>query len=529
MSYLALARKYRPRRFEDVAGQGHVVKALAHALDGDKLHPAILLTGTRGVGKTTLARIIAKCLNCETGVTANPCGVCSACKEVDEGRFVDLLEIDAASNTGVDNVREVIENAQYSPARGRYKVYLVDEVHMLSKAAFNALLKTLEEPPPHLKFILATTDPQKLLPTVLSRCLQFNLKRLPVTLLREQIAHVLDAEGVAHEPGALLEIARAADGSMRDALSLTDQAIAFCGVQGLKREPVEDMLGTTGRQTLFELMGALARRDAEAMLACIQRLETQAPDYAALLNDLAGLFQRLAVLQLLPNARNEDDDPALVELKDQVRPEDVQLHYQIAVNGRRDLSWAPDPRLGFEMTLLRMLAFKPDEAAGKPAPAAAPASPAAPAPRLSAAPAVARNVAPAPPKPSLAPDAPWPERVEAMGLEGYTRQLARNCAWVSRADGVVRLSLDAKAKHLLLEERRAAIERVLAAQLGADVRLQIEVAAEPVAATPALLDQQRDVERQKAAEAAIEADPAVRAFKDLLGATVRPGSVRSVD
>jgi DNA polymerase-3 subunit gamma/tau len=264
MSYLALARKWRPRRFEDVRGQGHVVKALAHALDGDRLHPAILLTGTRGVGKTTLARIIAKGLNCETGVSSNPCGVCTACKEVNDGRFVDLLEIDAASNTGVDNVRELIDNAQYSPARGRYKVYLIDEVHMLSKGAFNALLKTLEEPPPHVKFILATTDPQKLPITVLSRCLQFNLKRLSVTLIRDNLADIVKAEGIEADLAALAEIARAADGSMRDGLSLLDQAIAFAGGGKVEAEPVEDMLGTGGRRNLFAVLDALASNDGAA-------------------------------------------------------------------------------------------------------------------------------------------------------------------------------------------------------------------------------------------------------------------------
>jgi len=560
MSYLALARKYRPRRFEDVMGQGHVVKALSHALDHDRLHPAILLTGTRGVGKTTLARIIAKGLNCETGVTSQPCGICGSCKEVDQGRFVDLLEIDAASNTGVDDVRQVIENAQYAPARGRYKVYLIDEVHMLSKSAFNALLKTLEEPPKHVKFILATTDPQKLLPTVLSRCLQFNLKRLPQSVIRDQVSKVLTEEGQAFEVGAVTELARAADGSMRDALSLTDQAIAFAGGGELQRDPVEVMLGTTGRRTLFDLLTAIAGDDRAALLTGIQRLEEQAPDYAALLNELAAQLQRLAVLQLLPKAQTEDDDPVLLELKSRFSPEDVQLHYQIAVLGRRDLAWAPEPRLGFEMTLLRMLAFKPEaplpDGSGprrEPVPAAAsprPATPtsAAPAPRAPAAsatetpaaarprisvPAVAAPVASAAPAvaaeaPSPLPeDAGWSERVAALAIDVLTRQLALNCAWTRFEGDALRLTLDAKTKHLLTEERRLALQKALSAQLGRDIQLAIDLGIGTLDTPAAQLLAQGDARRQ-AAELAIEQDPAVRAFREQFGAVLRPGSIRPI-
>ena len=541
MSYLALARKWRPRVFADVMGQGHVVKALTHALDGDKLHPAILLTGTRGVGKTTLARIVAKGLNCETGVSANPCGVCTACKEVDTGRFVDLLEIDAASNTGVDNVRELIDNSQYAPARGRYKVYLIDEVHMLSKSAFNALLKTLEEPPPHVKFILATTDPQKLPITVLSRCLQFNLKRLPVVVIREQLAKVLDQEGVSYEIGALGEIARAADGSMRDGLSLVDQAIAFAGGAALARGPIEDMLGTSGRQVLYALLAAIAAGDGPALLEGIRQLETRAPDYSALLNDLAGYLQRIAVLQVLPEAQSDDDDAELLALLPRFAAEDVQLCYQIAVGGRRDLPWAPDPRCGFEMTLLRMLAFRPDgepriakdgnakSAAGSVAARAVSAHPPATASVEKAAGAEIRRPVPAaaPPVPTRPPaELPWSERIDTLGLDGAARQLARQCAWLGEQDGVIRLSLATASGFLMHESRRIAIEQALAQQGDGKARLVIELAQGEDMLTPAQLDARRMQERQANAEKGVHDDAVVRAFKEQFGASVRPGSIQ---
>lgn len=549
MSYLALARKYRPRRFEDVMGQGHVTKALCHALDQDRLHPAILLTGTRGVGKTTLARIIAKGLNCETGVTSQPCGVCGSCKEVDQGRFVDLLEIDAASNTGVDDVRVVIDNAQYAPVRGRYKVYLIDEVHMLSKSAFNALLKTLEEPPPRVKFILATTDPQKLLATILSRCLQFNLKRLPISVIRDQINKVLTEEGQAFEPGAVSEIARGADGSMRDALSLTDQAIAFAGGGTLLREPVEEMLGTSGRRVLFDLLAALSTRDSDALLAGIQKLESQAPDYAALINELATALQRLAMLLALPKAQTEDDDEALLALNGRFKAEDLQLYYQIAVLGRRDLGWAPEPRLGFEMCLLRMLAFHPDQPPDQPATvggarpatsagsAAAPARPAAAAPTASLAPpaTVAAKprielpaiAVPVPTPQPVADDAPWAVRLEALALKGLTKTLAFNSVWTSRDSDALRLTLDVKHKHLLTEERRTELQEALRIQLAAPIHLVIDVGIGALD-TPAALAIAAQDAKQKAAETAIVEDERVKAFQLHFGASIRAGSIKSL-
>ena len=538
MAYQVIARKWRPQKFDDVVGQNAVTRTLRNALASGRLAQSFVFAGPRGVGKTTTARILARSLNCEQGPTSTPCGVCTSCREVDSGRFVDLLEIDAASNTGVDNVRELIDNSQYAPARGRYKVYLIDEVHMLSKSAFNALLKTLEEPPPHVKFILATTDPQKLPITVLSRCLQFNLKRLPVAVIREQLGKVLEQENVAYETGAIGEIARAADGSMRDGLSLLDQAIAFSGGAKLERGPVEDMLGTSGRQVLYAVLGAIAEGDGPALLQGIQQLEARAPDYSALLNDLAAYLQRIAVLQVLPAARSEDDDAELLALIPQMAAEDVQLCYQIAVSGRRDLPWAPDPRSGFEMTLLRMLAFRPEEPGGTRSGTATPTSTAPPRkappqaaraePVDAAKPLAAPPAAPMPAVPRLPPqDLPWAERIDTLGVDGSAHQLARQCAWLGESEGVIRLSLTAAASFLLQEPRRVTLEQALSQQAGAPRRLVIEVAStEENPLSPAQLEQQRAKERQRQAQVALDEDAVVRAFKEQFGATVRPGSIQ---
>src|ERR1700681_1994020 len=365
MSYTALARKWRPKRFAELVGQEHVRRALVNALESGRVHHAFLFTGTRGVGKTTIARIFAKCLNCETGVTANPCGVCGACREIDSGRFVDLIEVDAASRTKVDDTREMLDNVQYAPTRGRYKVYLIDEVHMLSTHSFNALLKTLEEPSPHVKFLLATTDPQKLPVTVLSRCLQFSLKRLPASLIGERLKFIAAAENLQFDPAAVALLARAAEGSMRDALSLLDQLIAFGGGT-LNEANTRAMLGTIDRGHVGRLIDALARADGSALLAAVRELDRDAPDYDRALVELAAFLQRIAIVQIVPEAALQDEEfdaDSLTRLAHAISPEDVQLYYQIALGGRRDLAMAPEPRLGFEMTLLRMLAFRPDGAA----------------------------------------------------------------------------------------------------------------------------------------------------------------------
>jgi DNA polymerase-3 subunit gamma/tau len=360
MSYQVLARKWRPRTFEDMVGQEHVLQALIHALESQRLHHAYLFTGTRGVGKTTIGRLLARCLNCETGVTPNPCGECSSCREIQEGRFVDLIEIDAASRTGVDDMRELTDNVQYSPTRGRYKVYLIDEVHMLTNQSFNAFLKTLEEPPEHVKFLLATTDPQKLPVTVLSRCLQFNLKRMTPEHIAGHLRHVLGAEEIPFEEPALWLLARAADGSMRDALSLTDQAIAF-GNQKLSASDVSNMLGTIDQRDIERIVNALVEGDGPALLAEISRISDFAPDYSVILADLLSLFHRVTMEQVVPgSADNALGDAEQVQaLARKLSAEDAQLFYQSALIGRKDLTITPDARMGFEMTLLRMLAFRP--------------------------------------------------------------------------------------------------------------------------------------------------------------------------
>ncbi|MBH3310119.1 DNA polymerase III subunit gamma/tau [Pseudomonas mosselii] len=425
MSYQVLARKWRPRSFREMVGQTHVLKALINALDNQRLHHAYLFTGTRGVGKTTIARIIAKCLNCETGITSTPCGTCSVCREIDEGRFVDLIEIDAASRTKVEDTRELLDNVQYAPSRGRFKVYLIDEVHMLSTHSFNALLKTLEEPPPYVKFILATTDPQKLPATILSRCLQFSLKNMSPERVVEHLTHVLGAENVPFEEDALWLLGRAADGSMRDAMSLTDQAIAF-GEGKVLAADVRAMLGTLDHGQVYGVLQALLEGDARALLEAVRDLAEQGPDWNGVLSEMLNVLHRVAIAQALPEAvdNGQGDRERVLALAQALPAEDVQFYYQMGLIGRRDLPLAPDPRGGFEMVLLRMLAFRPADTDDAPKPllkplgisqaTADPAQPVAAAAVAVAPPAVASPVAEAVAPVPMAepPEQPEPPVVE---------------------------------------------------------------------------------------------------------------------
>ncbi len=563
MSYLVLARKWRPRRFAELVGQEHVVRALTNALETGRVHHAFLFTGTRGVGKTTIARIFAKSLNCEQGTSADPCGACETCLAIDAGRYIDLLEIDAASNTGVDNVRELIENAQYMPSRGKYKVYLIDEVHMLSRPAFNALLKTLEEPPGHVKFLFATTDPEKLLVTVLSRCLQFNLKRLDEDQIRGQIAKILAAEGIAADEDAIRQLARAADGSLRDGLSLVDQAIAYCGAGAeggrLEGAAVAAMLGTVDRNRVQALLDALAADDGARLLAEAAQLAEFSPDWGSVLDAIGEALHRIQVKQLVPAVEAGEEAFDVAGLASALRPELVQLWYQMALHGRRDLQHAPSPRSGFEMTLLRMLAFRPADnardasAPAKPQPArpespirdsgranaveAARAAVSAPAP----VPAAPRSPPPEPvaatqPEPTVRATAAaspllvtdtehWLSLVAGSSLRGPVRLLAEHAAFVAHRDGVLSLSLTPDDEHLKSPSLVLQLGDALAAMLGGGVQLRFET-GEPRGDTARVRNARERESRQAQAEQGFAAHPDIQRLVEVHGARILPDSIR---
>ncbi|HEX8980561.1 MAG TPA: DNA polymerase III subunit gamma/tau [Parasulfuritortus sp.] len=534
MSYQVLARKWRPKSFAELVGQEHVVRALSNALEQGRLHHAYLFTGTRGVGKTTLARILARCLNCDTGVSATPCGVCPACKQIESGRFVDLIEIDAASYTGVDNMREVLENAQYAPTAGRYKVYIIDEVHMLSKSAFNAMLKTLEEPPAHVVFILATTDPQKVPVTVLSRCLQFNLKQMPPGHVAGHLRKVLESEGIPFEPAALNLLARAAAGSMRDALSLTDQAIAY-GSGEIHEQQTRDMLGTVDQAYLFPLLAALADCDGPRLMREAEAIAERSLSFDAALQDLALLLQQIALAQGVPEAVAEDlpERGQLFDLAGRLDPETVQLYYQIATLGRRDLELAPDEYAGFSMTLLRMLAFTPAGSTAEPARS----RPAMPEPRRDVAdPATVRPAAatpaaepsratlqavpePARPAPNSGPedfDGDWFALTQR--LNGGVKQLAAQCELAGHGPGLIRLRLSGDRKSLL-DSLGDKLRAALTDLLGSRLQVEFELGATSGDA-PAEIVARQKAERQAQAETDVNNDPFVQALVRDFDATV---------
>ena len=550
MSYQVLARKWRPRTFEQLVGQEHVLRALIHALDEDRLHHAFLFTGTRGVGKTTIARILAKSLNCEQGVSSHPCGECAACREIDEGRFVDLIEVDAASRTKVDETRDLLENVQYAPTRGRYKVYLIDEVHMFSNHSFNALLKTLEEPPPHVKFLLATTDPQKLPVTILSRCLQFNLRRLAPEWIQDYLQKILTQEHIEAEAAALKQLARAADGSMRDALSLLDQAIAFGGGKVVDAD-VRAMLGTIDNQHIFKILQALAQQDATALMAEVAQLAEQAPDFTDVLAELITTLQHIALLQQIPDgwAENMGEKDKLQSLAEKLGPEDVQLFYQIALIGRRDLPLSPEPRGGVEMVLLRMLAFCPANASSPGSPGRPPLSSTAvassshnDAPASKSIPAAVSEsisesspVAPARVEPELKKQPPaqseindWHQIVDGLKLSGMLQQLAAHCSMSQRDADSIGLHLDEAGAAMLNQDRKKQMQDTLSRYFGRPVKLSIEVRS-CEGETPAKRQQRLQQERQQEAETAIKNDENVRLLIDAFDATVNPQSIQPQD
>ncbi|MFT7235466.1 MAG: DNA polymerase-3 subunit gamma/tau [Methylophagaceae bacterium] len=560
MSYLVLARKWRPNAFSNVVGQEHVLKALINGLDQNRLHHAFLFSGTRGVGKTTLARIFAKSLNCEQGVSSTPCGECQSCQEVDAGRFVDLIEVDAASRTKVDDTRELLDNVQYAPSRGRYKVYLIDEVHMLSTSSFNALLKTLEEPPPHVKFLFATTDPQKLPVTILSRCLQFNLRRLDISQISGHLATILLSENIEFEADALATIAKAADGSMRDALSLLDQAISH-GSGTVKSTDIHDMLGTVSQQQLYDLIQSLISQDGQAVVQQSHALSVQGRDFVQVINDLLIVLQRIATLQLVPglDAIESDDTEMLTTFSQQLSPELTQLFYQIALHGKRDLPYAADPKSGFEMTLLRMMHFQPAVVSSltDPVQAMPPIEPTVDEPshankakeetKVSAATEILLTPSPETPvglasevvsveseaiaepsHPSLNSNN-WLSLINSLKLTALARQLADNSAFVHFDNNKVTLSIAPELAHLASKKPQERLETGLTKSLGQPIKITfVERAQHQISSTLATDRAEQAVAGQARAKDSIHNDPAVEAIKTTFNARVIESTIKLI-
>jgi DNA polymerase-3 subunit gamma/tau len=537
MSYQALARKWRPKTFAEISGQEHVVRALTNALERGRLHHAYLLTGTRGVGKTTIARILAKSLNCITnGVTATPCGICAACVDIDAGRFVDLLELDAASNTGIDNMREILDNARYAPTVGRYKVYLIDEVHMLSKAAFNSMLKTLEEPPEHVKFVLATTDPLKIPVTVLSRCLQFNLKQLPAQLIASRLAEILRAEGIAFDENAVALIARVAHGSMRDALSVLDQAIAY-GAGEVREAAVRAMLGAVDSDYCYRIADALLASDGPALLDEARSLAERSVSMSSALDELAGLFHRIAIAQAVPAALDTLPDATRIgTYARSFTPEAVQLAYQICVQGREDLALAPDEQTGFAMTLLRLLAFEPGGGEAEPAEpigaqsarsSAAARSSVSSAQSTESAPANATATAPRQAGPATPEISDWPAFVASMKLSGIALQLAGQTELRALNGNEFTLAVPEAARHLTDKAYADKLKAALEQTLGKRVRLVFEFVAES-GDTLSAQEKRERAARQAKTEAAFRDDPFVQDVLSRFDARIKPDSIKPV-
>jgi len=562
MSYQVLARKWRPKSFETLIGQEHVVRALTNALEQQRLHHAYLLTGTRGVGKTTIARILAKSLNCETGITAHPCGVCSACIDIDKGRFIDLIEVDAASNTQVDNMRDLLENAQYAPTSGRFKVYIIDEVHMLSRSSFNAMLKTLEEPPEHVKFILATTDPQKVPVTVLSRCLQFNLRQMASTSITEHCQVILKTENIPYETTALQLIAKAASGSMRDALSLLDQAIAY-GNQSVSENEVRTMLGAIDQSYLYELLHALVKNDGHSLMNQAKAMSERSIDFDAALNDISNLLHQIAMIQVVPQSIALDlpERAALLELAQAISPEKVQLYYQIALLGKRDIGLAPDEFAGFTMTLLRMLAFNQGETAitTKKSPETkiiASANIELPKPTASGAKSVSQEAAiinetsieqvetseilisqdeqkfvDEEPIPQIEPNhniqfnGNWRDLVDALKL-GLARTLAQNCELESFDEENINLTVPDLQKHLMDPNYQEKLSAAINQHFGRKIKLALKIGGS--GNTPAKQIFEEKVAVQSVAVNAIEQDDFVKALVKDFGAQVIPSSIKPI-